>query len=182
MATKTFSATINEEGASAVKRGKIPSGLINALGGEKGNMIQFEVTGKFITGGRILRGREAEAARKSVFQQSRLKPASKPKAPAPAPVAAKPAKPTRPVAVKPVAVKPVAAKPVKPTKPVAVKSNLASAASKLAENGKVAQKVAPKKVAAVKGKANGRKTSVAYEIPAKPIKVGSGKSKTSLSK
>ena len=87
MATmQKFSCAINEEGPSRVKRAKVPSGLINLLGGEKGDQLEFEVTGKMITGGRILRGRAAEAARNVVHSQSRpvtsKAPAVKSKAPA----------------------------------------------------------------------------------------------------
>lgn len=191
---KLFSASINEEGASNVKRGKIPSGLINAMGGQKGDMLQFEVTGKFITGGRILKGKAADEARAQVFQQSRTATPAKPKAQATAKTPAKPTKPTKPAAqVKPQRPSAPAKTPAKPQRPVApaaqskpqrpaAKPTLAASAAKVAGGGKKAAPVAPKKVAAPAAKGNGRKTSVAYETPAKPTKAGSAKPKFSLSK
>jgi len=180
MATVKFHATINEEGASNTKRGKIPSGLINALGGKKGDMIEFEVTGKVMTGGRIIRGREAEAARGMVFTQSKPAQSAARRAPAKVTAPVKPTRPTRPVASK---------QPTRPTRPVApvakkavAPNALANAAKKVAGNGKTVAKVAPKKVASPTPKPSGRKTSVAYETPATKGKAGSGKPKFSLTK
>jgi hypothetical protein len=61
--TNKYHATIGAEGANEILRGKIPSPLIQQMGGNKGDMIEFEVTGKMITGGRVIRGRDADRIR-----------------------------------------------------------------------------------------------------------------------
>ena len=150
---KLFRAAINEEGPSKTKRGKIPAGLINMLGGEKGDFLELEVSGKFITGGRIVRGKEAQKIWDSGenLTQSRVAKPSKSKA---AKAVAKKAVPEKKV-VKKTARPTKKATPVKKTKPVAPK--------------------APAKPVKKAAKPTKRKTSVAYEKPKVKRPTGSKK-------
>lgn len=70
--TRTFHATVNEESIHKVKRAKLPSGLIVMLGANKGDVIEFEVTGRQITGGRVLTGKAATEAKAQALNQSRF--------------------------------------------------------------------------------------------------------------
>lgn len=147
---KTFSFSVREEGPSKTIRGKIPSGVLTQIGAKDGDIVELTTTGKFITGGRVLRGRDAQAARESRYTQSRTvekKKATPPEPKVKAPVR-KSAPPAKTVAPKPVAKKPVAV-PVK----------------------KIPASVAQAKPTKKPAKSNGRKTSVAYEVPVpkKPI-------------
>ena len=181
-----FHATINAEGPSATLRGKIPSGLINALGGAQGDMIEFEVeqNGKHTTliGGRIVRQgtREYSTAQDNIHRQSRVargagKPQEKsfvrlPKAqderttrkpvtPFPTPVRGKGIQ-KRPLkkAVAPVAPVNSSPKPKLAPKRSAAPAPVANTARK-----------ATAQVAQVKG--SKAKTSVVYEIPRPQLKV-----------
>lgn len=57
-AIEKFHATVSEE-ASGVIRGKIPAGLTKALRAESGSVIEFEVQGRLIIGGKVLNSKEA---------------------------------------------------------------------------------------------------------------------------
>lgn len=57
-AIEKFRATVSQE-ASGVVRGKIPAGLTKALRAEDGSVIEFEVQGRLIIGGKVLNSKEA---------------------------------------------------------------------------------------------------------------------------
>lgn len=63
MKVQKFTATLNKEGSTGSIRGKIPASLVNALGGQDGDVMEFETNGRTIVGGRIITGKEAKALR-----------------------------------------------------------------------------------------------------------------------
>lgn len=65
MAIQTFTANLSKEGSTGSTRGKIPATLISAMGGEDGDVMEFQVNGKTLVGGRIIRGKEAQRLRAS---------------------------------------------------------------------------------------------------------------------
>lgn len=151
MSTKTFVCTINTEGPNDIKRAKVPTGLINQMGGEKGDGIEFTVTGKTLTGARIVRaGKKMEEAKKLSDNQgargANFAKAAQPKAqvkPQPAGKVAPKVKPqVKPAPAQP-AVKPKAGKATpKSTVPLVrpqVKPKAAGSAAK------IAPKLKPKK-------------------------------------
>ena len=165
--TSVFSAAINEEGASRTKRGKIPSGLIEAIGGQQGDRIKFEVQGRRIIGGAVVKSgtREFNELAEASHVQSRAtstagetKAAVAPKVPAKA-----------------------AAKV--PAKVPATKTPAGRIPKAISRGGNGAKVPAPTKTA---GKSPARKTVVSYDRPkvsakvaAKvPAKVGSVKRPT----
>lgn len=77
MAINKFTATLNREGSTGSVRGKIPATLVSAMGGDDGDVIEFEVNGKTLVGGRIIRGKEAQKLR-AAGRQTFTSPAAKP--------------------------------------------------------------------------------------------------------
>lgn len=82
--TNKFTATLNEEGSTGSTRGKIPATMINQMGGADGDVIEFEVQGKYIVGGRIIKGKEAQKLRstRQMFSGGSAKPKAKAEKPA----------------------------------------------------------------------------------------------------
>lgn len=157
MIENTFHAAINEEGPSRVLRGKIPAGLLKQMGASKGDYLELEVSGKFLTGGRIVRGKEADKIRSTGanLNQSRNVGSTAAKS-------KKVSAPTKKVATgtKKTTSSQTEKTVKRPTR--AVKS------AKSVKKVKSGQNSSGKKVA----KSSARKTSVAYETPRKVKKVG----------
>lgn len=143
MAKKTtVLVPIKREGENGSVRAKIPAGLIKQLGGDDGDVIQFELHRDTLVGASILTGKEAKQALKE--REAELKEAAKSKKPA----AKKVATPTK------------SAKPAKSKgKSEKVSKKVKGEAPKISKG----KKEKPGK------KGSNRKTSVAYES-AKPKK------------
>jgi hypothetical protein len=60
---ESFTANLSREGSTGSVRGKIPATLISAMGGDDGDVIEFQINGKTLVGGRIISGKEARAIR-----------------------------------------------------------------------------------------------------------------------
>lgn len=63
MAIQKFTSNLTMEGSTGSVRGKVPASLIRAMGGGHGDVIEFEVNGKHLVGGRIISGKEAQRIR-----------------------------------------------------------------------------------------------------------------------
>lgn len=61
-----FHASISEEPSTGSVRGKIPSKLVQALGAEANDVIEFTVKGDIITRGRVLSSKEAREYKNSI--------------------------------------------------------------------------------------------------------------------
>lgn len=63
MAKKTtFLATIQREGSAGSVRGKIPAGLVKAIGAKEGDVVEFSVHGTTLVGAQVLTGKDARMA------------------------------------------------------------------------------------------------------------------------
>lgn len=195
--SKIFTATLHGEGPTkSTVRGKIPTGLVRLLGGDIGDVIEFEVTGKIITGGRLLKGdtKKADEAKANAYSQSRGNDIPKRQTSAPVKKLKKPTvekagkikdRPKRPIKKlkKPVAsvaktvAKKVVKKPAKPQKPVVKKPTKAQHTAISKPSRPVKAKPTQKKAQAKSVKSNKRKTSVTFERPSLPKKSGSAKPK-----
>lgn len=60
---ETYTANLSREGSTGSVRGKIPATLISAMGGDDGDVFEFQVNGKTLVGGRIITGKEARSLR-----------------------------------------------------------------------------------------------------------------------
>lgn len=60
---ETFTANLTKEGSTGSVRGKVPATLISAMGGGDGDVIEFQLNGKTLVGGRIITGKEARSLR-----------------------------------------------------------------------------------------------------------------------
>jgi hypothetical protein len=69
-----FLATVNKEGEHGSVRGKIPAGLVAALGVKAGGAIEFIVSGDRLVGADVLTPKEAKQARKEAGTESRFGP------------------------------------------------------------------------------------------------------------
>lgn len=81
---ETYTANLSREGSTGSVRGKIPATLISAMGGDDGDVFEFQVNGKTLVGGRIITGKEARDLRKQGRQNFGPVVASKPAAVKPA--------------------------------------------------------------------------------------------------
>jgi len=63
MAIVKYYATVSQEGETGPIRGKIPTGLVRDLRADSGDMIEFEVQGRMIVGGKVLTEKEANRVR-----------------------------------------------------------------------------------------------------------------------
>lgn len=80
---ETFTANLTREGSTGSVRGKVPATLISAMGGNDGDVIEFQLNGKTLVGGRIITGKEARGLRsqgRKNFGSSAPAPVAKAKA------------------------------------------------------------------------------------------------------
>lgn len=75
MAIEKFHTPIKQEGQAGAIRGKISAGMAAQMNAGDGDVIEWTVTGKTVTGARVLRGKEA-----TKYLASSVRSAPQPKA------------------------------------------------------------------------------------------------------
>lgn len=92
----TFLAGIAREGTAGSVRGKIPAGLIKAIGAQEGQGIEFMVHGNTLVGAKVLTAKEFKMAQREKASEAPAKKVA-PKATKPKSVGKSTQKPAKPV-------------------------------------------------------------------------------------
>jgi antitoxin component of MazEF toxin-antitoxin module len=180
MAIQTFTASLSVEKSGSI-RGKIPAQLVTALGASSGDVLEFQVNGKVLVGGRVLKGKDADKARQSrpVFGRERTGTAVKKPAKAQGSVVNPPSNGKAVSLPKPLLKKPVTGKkPFLVAKPAPAAVTKPKLVAKPA-NGKSAVKP-PVKLAKPAPKAAKRATKVIITKPKKVVPTLKGKPRFSI--